>query len=357
MLEELKNKPVEKMVYHDHITRQEIEERKPIGLKPIFTLATAFCLLLIAYFGWYTPYMVADSIIYLDVNPSIEMSINRKEKVIDLTGINDEGKKLVSGIDYKNRDINSVVNELLDNMLQQNYIDKENHAILVSVLNKNLEKGNKKVGELNETINSYFKNDDIKPIVLRQSIVKTNTLEEFAEEYNISVGKMTFIKNLMILNPEFQLEDLVHLSLEELIKISREKGLDLKKIIDFDEDILEEEFDDDEFDDIDDDMDDTDDLDDIDHMDDIDDKKEDKSSSKVDTKPDNKDKKEEKKIISADEAKSIALNIANGKIKEFDLDEDDGRLKYEIEIKAKDGEHEIEIDAYTGKVLKHEIDD
>lgn len=57
--------------------------------------------------------------------------------------------------------------------------------------------------------------------------------------------------------------------------------------------------------------------------------------------------------ISANEAKKIALNLVNGTIVDFEEDDDE----FEIEI-IKDGiEYEIEIDAYTGKVLEFEIDD
>jgi len=57
------------------------------------------------------------------------------------------------------------------------------------------------------------------------------------------------------------------------------------------------------------------------------------------------------KPISTEQAKKIALNKFNGKIEEVELDKDDGRLKYEIEIKNGNREAEIEIDAYTGEIL------
>lgn len=66
----------------------------------------------------------------------------------------------------------------------------------------------------------------------------------------------------------------------------------------------------------------------------------------------NKGQSKSKGRISFDEAKKIALDLVNGTIIEFELDDDE----YEIEI-VKDGiEYEIEIDAYTGKVLKFERD-
>lgn len=57
------------------------------------------------------------------------------------------------------------------------------------------------------------------------------------------------------------------------------------------------------------------------------------------------------KLISKEQAKKIALSKFNGKFEEIELDKDDGRLKYEIELKNGNQEAEIEIDAYTGEIL------
>lgn len=64
---------------------------------------------------------------------------------------------------------------------------------------------------------------------------------------------------------------------------------------------------------------------------------------------------QKKTVISAEQAKKIALQNFNGTIKELELDEDDGRLVYEIELINGNREADIEIDAYTGKVLMLEI--
>lgn len=340
LLEKIKAMPVEKMAEHDYITRQEEVDKRPKFIKPVLTLATAAAVFLIAYLGWYMPYMKPDSIVYLDVNPSIEMAISRREKVVELAGLNKEGKELVDDMDYKGKDINMVLNDLLDKMLKEGYIDKDRHAMLVSVLNENIDKGKSQVHKLNEIIRDFFKEEEFKPVVLRQSIVTTGTIEEYAKKYNISIGKMTFIKNLLILNPDFELEELIDLSIEELIKISRDTGLDLSKIVDIDDDLIE------------------DDLDDPDDIDDVEDRDDDRGYEDDDWDDDDYKKYGNKSnIISAEKAKSIALGLANGKITDFELDEDDGRLIYKVEIKAKGLEHEIEIDAHTGKVLEHEIDD
>ena len=65
--------------------------------------------------------------------------------------------------------------------------------------------------------------------------------------------------------------------------------------------------------------------------------------------------------LSQDEALNIALKHAgesrnNVKVKEIDLDRDDGRLVYEIEFYSSNKEYDYEIDAHTGKILEMDFD-
>jgi uncharacterized membrane protein YkoI len=60
--------------------------------------------------------------------------------------------------------------------------------------------------------------------------------------------------------------------------------------------------------------------------------------------------------ISADEAKSIAIEAAGGgEVREMELDRDD--QEYEFEIRGESGEVEVKVDAKSGEVLKTEHDD
>ncbi|GAE25516.1 hypothetical protein JCM9140_1515 [Halalkalibacter wakoensis JCM 9140] len=59
--------------------------------------------------------------------------------------------------------------------------------------------------------------------------------------------------------------------------------------------------------------------------------------------------------ITEDQAVAIALDLLPGRVKEVELDSDDGRLLYEIEIKFEGNDYDLEIDAFTGEIV--EIDD
>lgn len=90
-------------------------------------------------------------------------------------------------------------------------------------------------------------------------------------------------------------------------------------------------------------------------------KDEDKSHDKIVTNNSNKTPEVEKKpkkqtVINTQSAINIALKEFPGKVTDVDLEEDDGRMIYEIEIESSKGEAEFKIDAYTGEVFVIEID-
>lgn len=62
-------------------------------------------------------------------------------------------------------------------------------------------------------------------------------------------------------------------------------------------------------------------------------------------------------IMSADEAKKIAVDHVGGKVVEIELDEDDNHFEYEMELRTDLGEVELTIDAVTGEILEQELED
>jgi uncharacterized membrane protein YkoI len=61
-------------------------------------------------------------------------------------------------------------------------------------------------------------------------------------------------------------------------------------------------------------------------------------------------------MLTKDQAIAIAMKQAKGTVTDFELDNDDGRQVYEIEIEDGTYEYDFDIDAFTGEVLKFEKD-
>lgn len=96
----------------------------------------------------------------------------------------------------------------------------------------------------------------------------------------------------------------------------------------------------------------------------INEKKDDETSKNQKSENQKKDQSAQKEkddtkiaIISIEEAKRIALGAFSGEIDDIELDTEDGRLIYEVEVERGDKEAEIEIDAYTGEIIVIEIDE
>lgn len=359
LLESIKSQDIPRMIKHDDITRQKQDKRVIKTIMPLMSLAAA----LILVFGlWQFNYGSPDTYVYLDVNPSVEIITNKRDEVINILAYNSDGGLLIDDIDFKGRDVVLVTEEIIMNMVDSGYIKSSDDYLLLSVYNKNDEKQKSQQERLNTSIHNFMGKEEFVPIVLLQNLEKTSTIESFASEYGISLSKMTFIRNMIILNPELEVEELVELSLKELINVSQSMELDLKSIIesddfdripeykpveqdDTDDDHIDNGHNDDDYYEDDDNDDDDDDNDDDDDDDDI-----------VDNIP----RLSERKIISAEEAKRIALSLTNGgKIKSLDLDydEDDNEAEYEIEIKKDNKTYEIKLDGYTGRVLDFETDE
>ncbi|CAM4295977.1 PepSY domain-containing protein [Paenibacillus xylanexedens] len=61
--------------------------------------------------------------------------------------------------------------------------------------------------------------------------------------------------------------------------------------------------------------------------------------------------------LTATQASNIALKqVTGGKVTKVELDHDDGRYVYEIELRTAQGEADVDIDANTGKVLSFDQD-
>lgn len=234
LLETIKQQPYEKMTAHDDITSQTEEKsfmHRSNRLKPALALFSAAAVFLFAFLNWQMNTRWVDSMVYLDVNPSLQIETNRKDQVIRLSGLDEASQALIADLDFKGKDLADVAAELLDRLVLGDYVSSSEPAILLSVYNEDPEKRDRQISELDQAIHAYLQSLKIQPIVLTQPLDPTQTLTDYAEANQISVSKMTLIRNMILLDPELKAEDLAKLTLEQLIQVSSKVKLDLDKII------------------------------------------------------------------------------------------------------------------------------
>lgn len=177
----------------------------------------ATCLILFVFIGNYiinAPY----SYVSIDINPSIVLTANRFDKVIDAKGLNDDAEEFLRDIKVKNLGINDANNLVLERAVELGYIkdDIDDNAILVTVYCDNVNKRSEMQQSINNNMNDYFNGNGIKSLIIDQVLTEEDI--NIINEYGVSQGKVLFVKKAIEQNPSLEFEDLIYLPVREIAK-------------------------------------------------------------------------------------------------------------------------------------------
>ncbi|MDH6363432.1 hypothetical protein M2139_000407 [Enterococcus sp. PF1-24] len=116
------------------------KKRKP-ATKIIYGIACAFaCLLFIAYSTYYSKAAYVD----IDVNPSLELTVNPFQRIIDVKAYNADGEEILTKLSLKNKSYQQAVNLLVAEFSQEELLTPDAQlAISVQTKKKNAEKWQK----------------------------------------------------------------------------------------------------------------------------------------------------------------------------------------------------------------------
>lgn len=165
--------------------------------------------------GWQTAHAVA-SVVSLDVNPSIQLQVNRKEKVLSAEALNEDAQVILEGMDLKGTQLNVAVNAIVGSLLQHGYLDRLSSAILISVEDNDIQRASRLETALTAEVDAALQNAAAGAAVLSQVVTYDAGLEPQAQANRISVGKAALIQRVQGLNGKLAFEDLAALSVEEL---------------------------------------------------------------------------------------------------------------------------------------------
>lgn len=139
------------------------EPKKKFMFKPRIKYAFLSVIMIILFTSISQP-LKTEAIITMDINPSIEFQINKNERVIKITGLNNDGVELIKDIKYRGKHIENVLDSIIDEAINKNYI-KEDDYILIGIESENedfSEKISKKVDEkLKNKLKEKNKNSEV----------------------------------------------------------------------------------------------------------------------------------------------------------------------------------------------------
>ena len=188
-----------------------------------WTTLVAACLAVMLLGGGGVFYQRANavaSVVSLDVNPSIELKVNRSEKVLVCTPLNEDAKAILAdmsnGADLKGAKLDVAVNAIVGSLVRNGYLDSISSAIMISVEDKDTARAEKLQRELTSTVDGVLQTSEAKAAILTQTLTQDAGLEQQARENSISTGKAALVNRVLALNSALKFDELAKLSVEEL---------------------------------------------------------------------------------------------------------------------------------------------
>ncbi|MBM6679287.1 PepSY domain-containing protein [Pseudoflavonifractor capillosus] len=287
-------------------------------------LAAAACLALVVAAGgggWYLQNNTVASVVSLDVNPSVTLNVNSKEKVLSAVPVNEDGGDILAGMDLTGVQLDVAMNAIVGALLTQGYVDELANSILITVEDDDAGRGARLQQELTDQADAILANTSVNGAILSQTIQNSQQLQELSDAYGITTGKAALIQTIVDTgNSLHTFEELVGLSINDLNLLytsltsapaepSTGGGTP--------------------------------------------------GSGTAETAPaiQSSGQASDSAYIGVEAAKSAAfahagLDAAQVTMGEVDFDYEDGRMVYELEFYANGAEYEYDIDASTGAVVK-----
>ena len=188
-----------------------------------WTTLVAACLALMLLGGGGLFYQQANavaSVVSLDVNPSIELRVNRDEKVLSCTPLNEDAKEILEdmggGADLKGAKLDVAVNAIVGSLVRKGYLSEISSAIMISVEDKDSTRAEKLQRELTSAVDGVLRTNESKAAVLTQTVTQDAELERQARENSISTGKAALVNRILALNSSLRFDALAKLSVGEL---------------------------------------------------------------------------------------------------------------------------------------------
>ncbi len=190
--------------------------------KLIGGLAAACLLLAVGITGYQQLFSVA-SVVGIDVNPSIELSVSKNLKVRNAEALNSDAETILSDMDLKGVDLDVAVNAIVGSMVKNGYVDEVKNSVLVSVEGKDSARNASIQEQVSSEIDAILKGLNVSGAVIGQTIINEKELQKKADEYGISVGKAALIQKIVNTDVSKTFDSLAGASINELNLLAEAK--------------------------------------------------------------------------------------------------------------------------------------
>ena len=153
--------------------------------------------------------MAKNSVIMLDVNPSIRLEVNDRGTVVKTEGLNDESKAVLEGLELDGKSYTDAVKDVVVSLEEHDYITDLKNSVLVSVAAQNdelageiLKASVESVAKLNDTV-------DYGMSILSQIVTLSADAAQTGEKYGVSEGRVDLVNKFISGHSDYSFDKLI----------------------------------------------------------------------------------------------------------------------------------------------------
>lgn len=162
--------------------------------------------------GWYLfENSKIATVITMDINPSITISLNKKDRVVKVNSLNDDGKSLIKDKSFKGKKLETAVKDISTLLVDEGFINEEKNVVLINVEGKDIQ------NTVDTLIKDSLKEKNIEGNVILQEV--SDTAKEKANNYGISPSKSSYIESIVEDNEGLTFEELKDKTIQEINEI------------------------------------------------------------------------------------------------------------------------------------------
>ncbi|MGI6727902.1 MAG: anti-sigma-I factor RsgI family protein [Anaerovoracaceae bacterium] len=191
------------------------------------SIAAALAVFTIGAFAYNTP----SGYVSLDVNPSIEYSINMFDRVLEVKAVNEDAEEILASLELKNMSISKAIEETVAMLIEEDYItDDQDGGVIITTSGTDTKKAEVLAEKLKERIQTYVDEEDKNAQVEAQAVGKERVDE--AKTLGVTPGKLNLVQKLIKSsdNPdEINIEQWLDKPVKEINKTIKENRKALKE--------------------------------------------------------------------------------------------------------------------------------
>lgn len=160
--------------------------------------------------------MATNSVVMIDVNPSIRLEVNDRGIVVASEALNEDAQNLTADTELVGKNVDAAVSETVKLLKEHEYITNLKNSLLLTILDADEGKAEQLRSGLVESISKLEDENDYSLSIISQTMTDESKYKELAENNHISSGRVMLIQQFCSEHTGYTFEDLVKYNIQTI---------------------------------------------------------------------------------------------------------------------------------------------